>query len=386
MFTVKPGSDTPQSVIDAINEVTGNNKPKPTARIQKDQFVMPTVGPHKGQRHKVTKIHEDGSMTIIPWDIHPSKCQYRMGAAKATADQVEAIEEAIKVADNPEQQKKISKEIKDAGEGKETEIEESKNTPSVKPFSHPGSDEQAGWKAMNKHGKTKFFGLNFKAAAHRHAGIDESVESLAEMSKDKVHRYFDRAASAAGKAEKKGDTNTARKRMAGLQRAYKKITENDNEESEVKPITEGRPPKGMEGQEHVVMQMRKNITMNGSKPVKFADGSSHPIASGHAQRVVDHYNSIAKPDHKDQFQKHIGSSHRNFSDWIGGKKFEPTAPSTEKPKSRGINNDEIFGSKSLRESSTIRTVKSLRYRQQLQESREARAKFRARLADLFGSA
>lgn len=50
-------------------------------------------------------------------------------------------------------------------------VEESKNKPYVKPFSYAGSDKQAGWKASNKHGKLKFFGLEFKKAAEKHAGI-----------------------------------------------------------------------------------------------------------------------------------------------------------------------------------------------------------------------
>jgi hypothetical protein len=55
-------------------------------------------------------------------------------------------------------------------------IDESNNTPYVKPFTEKGSTEQRGWKASNKHGKVKYFGLNFKASAHKHAGISEATE------------------------------------------------------------------------------------------------------------------------------------------------------------------------------------------------------------------
>jgi hypothetical protein len=48
-------------------------------------------------------------------------------------------------------------------------MEESKNKPYVKPFNH--GDKQAGWQASNKHGRVKFFGLDFKKAAEKHAGI-----------------------------------------------------------------------------------------------------------------------------------------------------------------------------------------------------------------------
>lgn len=51
------------------------------------------------------------------------------------------------------------------------------------------------------------------------------LESLDEMSKDKVFRYFDKAAQQRGKAEKKGDTKTMQKRERGLSWAFKKIHE-----------------------------------------------------------------------------------------------------------------------------------------------------------------
>jgi ribosomal protein L24 len=100
IFTTRPGSDSSDSLLEAVNKAAGNVKPsKPVARPQKGSFVMPTVGPHKGMRHKVTDIHEDGAMTVVPWDIHPSQIKYRMGAAKATADQVEPIDEAAPTGD-----------------------------------------------------------------------------------------------------------------------------------------------------------------------------------------------------------------------------------------------------------------------------------------------
>jgi hypothetical protein len=55
-------------------------------------------------------------------------------------------------------------------------IDESNNTPYVKPFTEKGSTQQRGWKASNKHGKVKYFGMDFKASAHKHAGINEAAE------------------------------------------------------------------------------------------------------------------------------------------------------------------------------------------------------------------
>jgi len=135
--------------------------------------------------------------------------------------------------------------------------------------------------------------------------------------------------------------------------------------------------------EHVVMQLRKNVQMNGSKPIKFDDGQEHTIPSNHAIKVLDYYGSL-RPSDKEAFQKHIGSAHRELTDWIGGKKFTPSAP---KPKvnTRSVNNDEIFGNDKPRESSTLRTVKSLKHRKQVTEQRVDRQKFRRRLADIIAS-
>jgi uncharacterized protein YjbJ (UPF0337 family) len=60
---------------------------------------------------------------------------------------------------------------------KESALEESKNTPYVRPFhAIDNPDVQVGWKASNKHGKVKWFGKDFKSAAHKHAGIAEEIE------------------------------------------------------------------------------------------------------------------------------------------------------------------------------------------------------------------
>ena len=56
-------------------------------------------------------------------------------------------------------------------------IDESGNTPYVKPHVEKGSTRQSGWKASNKHGKVKYFGMDFKASAHKHAGISEAADT-----------------------------------------------------------------------------------------------------------------------------------------------------------------------------------------------------------------
>ena len=104
----------------------------------------------------------------------------------------------------------------------ETELDESNNTPYVKPHIEKGSTKQSGWKASNKHGKVRYFGMDFKSGADRHAGISEETE-LDEGIKEKIKGVIrrekakelpllqtrrDYAHGKAGDAYAKGDTKT----------------------------------------------------------------------------------------------------------------------------------------------------------------------------------
>lgn len=70
--------------------------------------------------------------------------------------------------------------------GLKEDLEESSNKPYIKP--HYGDktkpDSQTAWKASNKHGKVKYFGLDFKSAASKHAGIVEESMTHEEMMKE----------------------------------------------------------------------------------------------------------------------------------------------------------------------------------------------------------
>jgi len=69
-------------------------------------------------------------------------------------------------------------------------IDESGNTPYVKPFVEKGSTTQRGWKASNKHGKVKYFGMDFKASAHKHAGISEDTADKREIGTDSLTKKY----------------------------------------------------------------------------------------------------------------------------------------------------------------------------------------------------
>lgn len=183
IFTDRPGEDSSQSLLNAITEAMAPKSSGSQARIAKDSFVIPSVGPHKGMRHKVTGLHEDGTMSIVPWDLHPTKVKYRLGAARATHDQLEAVTEGAPLPGSDAAKTlaaygDMTKPYKDAAEKKDKkklvkedeQLEEGNAQPYVK--EHMDNGVHTGWKASNKHGKVKFFGKAFKASAHKHAGIE----------------------------------------------------------------------------------------------------------------------------------------------------------------------------------------------------------------------
>lgn len=73
------------------------------------------------------------------------------------------------------------------GVREEVEVEESNNTPYVRPHIEKGSTKQIAWKASNKHGRVKYFGMDFKKSAEKHAGIDEACDCTEKEREDVVN-------------------------------------------------------------------------------------------------------------------------------------------------------------------------------------------------------
>lgn len=93
--------------------------------------------------------------------------------------------------------KKVDNRYRGVAQALKKGMEESNNTPYVKPHIEKGSTEQSGWKASNKHGKVKYFGMDFKKSAERHAGLQEA--QINEMGGDQYYSDTTGAASGGGK-------------------------------------------------------------------------------------------------------------------------------------------------------------------------------------------
>jgi hypothetical protein len=104
--------------------------------------------------------------------------------------------------------------------------------------------------------------------------------------------------------------------------------DDDRLDSEFKQYDEarrGRPKKGGptgdedSGAEHIVMQLRKSVSLRGQKHVEFADGKKHKVSAAHAQKALSMHNTMNKTADKERFTKHMNMSHSHFQGAIAGK-------------------------------------------------------------------
>ena len=63
---------------------------------------------------------------------------------------------------------------------------------------------------------------------------------------------------------------------------------------------------------HIIMQLRKAISLKGNFKVEFGDKKKIKIPEKIAQAVIQKYNTIKKPAEKEKFQTQIAKSHRNM--------------------------------------------------------------------------
>ena len=95
------------------------------------------------------------------------------------------------------------------------------------------------------------------------------------------------------------------------------------------------------GDEHIVMQLRKAVTMRDAHTgVKFKDGETHKISAKTAQKHLDHYSKL-KPEDKIKWQNSASHSHGGLSSASTDKKKGQVKPSSgsgrDEPTRRLIN-------------------------------------------------
>jgi len=91
------------------------------------------------------------------------------------------------------------------------------------------------------------------------------------------------------------------------------------EDKSVDEARRGRPPKSgvhstddMEAGKHIVVQLRKAVSMRGNHHVEFKDGKKHKISQGHANKALNTHRSLRTPAEKKAFQDKLHKSHDSF--------------------------------------------------------------------------
>jgi hypothetical protein len=173
----------------------------------------------------------------------------------------------------------------------ESEVDESNNTPYVKAFTEKGQTQQNSWKAMNKHGKVKHFGLDFKDAAMRHAGITEEVEELDEA-RGRPKKDLGYTVNPNNKEKLYHDNPEHMERIRRLRK------------------NGVLPPEQHAPSEHIINRLRQTTTnQTGGQDIKYENGKTHHVSGSMAAKTLDKYNGMAKPADKEAFQSRIRKSH-----------------------------------------------------------------------------
>lgn len=81
-----------------------------------------------------------------------------------------------------------------------------------------------------------------------------------------------------------------------------------------------------EGGGHIVMQLRKSVSMRGQKDVKFNDGSTHKVSAAHADKFLAKHASLKTSHEKRALQSKAAKSHDHFQSSISEEDLEERTP------------------------------------------------------------
>lgn len=87
----------------------------------------------------------------------------------------------------------------------------------------------------------------------------------------------------------------------------------DLEEGRGRPRKNAQPKAGEdEDKEHIVMQLRKSVSLRGQKHVKFDNGETHQVDMSHAKKALEKHDSMHRAADKLAFAKKLSSSHASL--------------------------------------------------------------------------
>ena len=111
-----------------------------------------------------------------------------------------------------------------------------------------------------------------------------------------------------------------------LQKALPRININQGLREDVDEARRGRPPKSgvhktddMESGKHIVVQLRKAVSLRGNHNVEFKDGKKHKISVQHANKALNTHSRLRTPAEKKAFQDKLHKSHDSFQNALKDK-------------------------------------------------------------------
>lgn len=134
------------------------------------------------------------------------------------------------------------------------------------------------------------------------------AEQIDELSRNTLSSYKKKAWQPLTKPT---DIDKAAKRLDSIGKATKKLGEETLEEGRGRPRKDGTKNEA-DDREHIIMQLRKHISLRGAKPIKFADGTSHKISEGHARAALVLHQNLKSSIEKGNFEKKLDASHESF--------------------------------------------------------------------------
>jgi hypothetical protein len=103
-------------------------------------------------------------------------------------------------------------------------------------------------------------------------------------------------------------------REKGIATAVKKMSEKTADEQEA------------DGGGHIVMQLRKSVSMRGQKDVKFNDGSTHKVSAAHADKFLSKHASLKTSHEKRALQNQAAKSHNHLQKSISEEGLSERTP------------------------------------------------------------
>lgn len=200
-------------------------------------------------------------------------------------------------------------------------------TPIFSQHAEPDADGNIAWyDVMFEHGIEKRVMIEdlevLMSETHERHGkrkMKEDVEAIDEISAVTKDAYAQKAAGQLpGLFKKSGSDADAARKYYNRKNTVRKIANEDVELDEARgrprknPLPAGQQSDEPEPRQHIMQQLqRAKLSMHGSAPVKFKDGTTHDVHGKHAAKLLDKYAGM-KPFEKEAFQKKIGQSHDNL--------------------------------------------------------------------------